>query len=1013
MKGFLFSSLIFSFWLISLSFYPSTVYGHPIITDSSPKQFQSLESPPDKVIVYFSEPIVLQYSQVSVIDSEGNRIEEGKPENYNGDSSTISIPLKKDLSEGTFTVNTKVLSAVDGHVVDESIVFSIGKGKGDFTNVKSTSKNILDLLSLENSFSRIPGYIGQIIIVGTAFIFLWIQKPLSKYERIQIFLKPSLELIKNNALKLIIFGASLILVSIVATIYIQSIAIGGTAQDVLSTEFGKIIMVRLSLTLGLLGFLFLAYKKFKRSKKEVKISRYFITIIILGLSILFTNSLISHSAALTNFVPILIDYFHGIAASFWIGGLTFLTFIFVTKIRLIEDEDLKAKIISTVIPRFSIIVIPVLGSISITGPTLLWSLEDNLSITIASLYGKILIIKLIIAGIMIIIGGYHQFITEKKISNLTIRNIAVKSNNEETIIHDSNVFKKLIWSLRIETILGLALLFVVSLLANMALPSGEISSPTMNNLIDTLDFQNQTNNNNIYSTIIYTEDQKVEINLQPARLGQNSIFVNFNNYDNKPIDSINNATIKMSQLERNIGPVQIDMNKVSSGKFSANIPISTLGVWNLEVQGKTTQPNTPNIIANFDVDIKPKINELQFNITEYKTPGNSLLLYPVYQTSTNSIWVGDSQPGTGRIWEFNIGNQSFKEHQINGINLVTLSVFDNINKNILWFLDPTSSILGKYNTDNNKSETFELPSKGVISGLTIDKNENIWMTVIQDNSILKYDINQNKFETFKIPTENSRPLGIVYDKNNDYVWFAESIGKIGRLDIKSKVITEYPNVSSPETQGNSILSEPTSIILDPQTSNLYISDHAKNSVILFNTITSDFKEFPLTDTNGLAFGMAFDIYGNLWIAEHVSDTLAVLDPQTGEMANVNIPTSSSFVQYLVTDSKKDIWFAEQRGNALGKVTIKFTPSSPQSVDTSQRTVTNENNNTNQSDSNISKSMLFQKIRFNDVFGPLIVVALVASTILYLNSNNQLRKKLLELEIIENKNKVKKSTMRKK
>ncbi|MGE3859781.1 MAG: copper resistance protein CopC [Nitrososphaeraceae archaeon] len=1012
-KIFLFSSLILSFLLFSSSFYPSPVYGHPIITDSNPKQFQSLETPPDKVIVYFSEPIVLQYSQISVIDSEGNKVDDGKPENYNGDSSTISIPLKKDLSEGTFTVNTKVLSAVDGHVVDESIVFSIGKGKGDFTHVQSSSKNILDLLSLENSFSRIPGYIGQIIIVGTAFIFLWIQKPLSKFERIQTFLKPSLDLIRNNALKLIIIAASLILVSIVATVYIQSIAIGGSAGDVLSTEFGKIIIIRFGLTSVLLGFLFLAFKKFKNSKKEVRISRYFITIIFLGLSILFTNSLISHSAALTNFVPILIDYFHGISASLWIGGLIFLTFIFVTKIYLIKDEELKAKIISTLIPRFSIIVIPVLGSISITGPTLLWSLENNLSITIASLYGKILIIKLIIAGIMIIIGGYHQFITEKRISNLSIRNIAGKGESEETIVHDQSIFKKLIWSLRIETVLGLALLFVVSILANMALPSGEIPPPSVNNLIDTLNFQNQTNNSDIYSTIIYTEDQKVEVNLQPARLGQNNIVVNFVYYDNKPVDSINNATIKMSQLERNIGPIQIDMNKISSGKFRANIPISTLGVWNLEIQGKTTQPNIPNTIANFDVDIKPRINELQFNITEYKTPGNSLLLYPVYQASTDSIWVGDSQPGSGRIWEFNIGNQSFKEHKVNGINLVTLSVFDTTNKNFLWFLDPTSSTLGKYNIDNREIETFKLPSKGVISGLTIDNNENIWMTVIQDNSILKYDINQNKFETFKIPTENSRPLGIVYDKNNGYVWFAESIGKIGSLDIKSKIITEYPNISNSEIQGDNIFSEPTSIILDPQTSNLYISDHTKNSVILFNTLTSDFKEFPLTDTNGLAFGMAFDIYGNLWIAQHVSDTLAVLDPQTGEVANINIPTSSSFVQYLVTDSKKDIWFAEQRGNALGKVTIKFTPSPPQSIDTSKGIVTNDDNNNNQTESNISKTMLFEKIRFNDIFGPLIVVALITATILYLNSSNQLRRKLLDLEIMENKNKIKKSTMGKK
>jgi CopC domain len=52
--------------------------------------------------------------------------------------------LKNDLSPGTYTVNTKVLSAVDGHVVDESLVFSIGEGKGDFTHVESVSKDIFD-----------------------------------------------------------------------------------------------------------------------------------------------------------------------------------------------------------------------------------------------------------------------------------------------------------------------------------------------------------------------------------------------------------------------------------------------------------------------------------------------------------------------------------------------------------------------------------------------------------------------------------------------------------------------------------------------------------------------------------------------------------------------------------------------------------------------------------------------------------------------------------------------------
>ncbi|HEX2406222.1 MAG TPA: copper resistance protein CopC [Nitrososphaeraceae archaeon] len=1001
--------------LCSLSYFPSLVYAHPIVIDSNPKQFQSLESAPDKVIVYFSEPIVLQYSQISVIDSEGNRVEDGNAENYNGDSSTISVPLKSDLGEGTFTINTKVLSAVDGHVVDGSLVFSIGEGKGDFTQIESGSKDIFNLLSIENSLSRIPGYVGQIVIVGAAFIFLWIQKPLSKFEWIKSFLQPQLYLIKKNVIKLIIIGDSLILLSIIATVLIQSFAIGGSVGDVLTTEFGKIIIVRLSLALILLGFLLSCYKKFNRSKREINEVRCFITIVGLGLSILFTNSLISHSAALNNFGPILIDYFHGIAASFWIGGLIFLTLVFLSKIFLIKDEELKAKIISTVIPQFSIIVIPVLGSISITGPTLLWSLESSLSTTIASLYGKVLIIKLIIAGIMIIIGGYHQFITEKRISTLPIRNIGEKGHSIETITPETNIYKKLMWNLRIETILGISLLFVVSILANMVLPSGEIPSSTnITNYAETINPQNQTkNSSNIYSTVVYTEDQKIEINLQPARLGQNKIFVYFTDYNNKPIDNISNATLKLSQLERNIGPIQIDMEKITNGRFNAVIPISTLGLWNLEIQGKTLQPNTPNTIANWAVDIKPRITDLQFNITEYKTPESSLLLYPVYHASTNSIWVGDSQPGSGRLWEFDIENQSYKEHTINGINLITLSVFDSNNRNILWFLDPTSSILGKYNTDTNETETFELPSKGVTSGLTIDNNENIWMTVIQDNSILKYDINKNEFETFRIPTENSRPLGIIYDENNDYIWFAESVGNIGRLDIKSKNITEYPNVYESNTVDNNILVEPTALLLDPQTSNIYISDHEKNSVFLFNTFTSDFKEYQLTDINGLAFGMALDTYNNLWIAQHVSDTLAILDPQTEETINIDIPTSSSFVQYLVTDSKKDVWFAEQRGNALAKVTVKFIPSNSQTIDTITGTTTlddNDNNN-NQTVSSITNTLLFEKIRFNDLFGAFIIIALVASTILYLNSRNQLSKKLLEIENIENRKNQKSSKMR--
>jgi methionine-rich copper-binding protein CopC len=65
------------------------------------------------VILFFSEAIVLQYSQISVIDSEGNRIDDGKAENFNGDTSTITTNIKQDLPEGTFIeCTTRLLTLI-------------------------------------------------------------------------------------------------------------------------------------------------------------------------------------------------------------------------------------------------------------------------------------------------------------------------------------------------------------------------------------------------------------------------------------------------------------------------------------------------------------------------------------------------------------------------------------------------------------------------------------------------------------------------------------------------------------------------------------------------------------------------------------------------------------------------------------------------------------------------------------------------------------------------------------
>ena len=99
-----------------------------------------------------------------------------------------------------------------------------------------------------------------------------------------------------------------------------------------------------------------------------------------------------------NVIPIAIDFMHNLAASIWIGSVIYLAFVVVPKIKQAPlEERVKASVLSIIIPRFSTIPVVILGIIVITGPFLLYILETNLDLILASLYRKSAYSKISIA----------------------------------------------------------------------------------------------------------------------------------------------------------------------------------------------------------------------------------------------------------------------------------------------------------------------------------------------------------------------------------------------------------------------------------------------------------------------------------------------------------------------------------------------------------------------------------------------------------------------------------------
>ena len=95
-----------------------------------------------------------------------------------------------------------------------------------------------------------------------------------------------------------------------------------------------------------------------------------------------------------------------------------------------------------------------------------------------------------------------------------------------------------------------------------------------------------------------------------------------------------------------------------------------------------------------------------------------------------------------------------------------------------------------------------------------------------------------------------------------------------------------------QKMGSKRSDEPTAIFEDPNDpGTLYISEHTAHTVTAFNTLLGTFHRYPPLNEAGLPFGMAMDKYGNLWVAEHQIDKMAVIDPRTGASKEANIPIS--------------------------------------------------------------------------------------------------------------------------
>ncbi len=907
--------LIISLLILSMSI--PYAAAHPFTMETSPNSSANAAEGLTQVIVYFSEPIDVNFSSLKVFDNNGEQIDNKDTKYFEDEKSlVVTTPL---LESGVYTVTSNVLSKVDGHLVPSAFNFGVGD-----VIVPEQQLQPSELVFLPEAGSRFPGLVGQTIVLGVviASILIWgtqskqlIRKELDKLESVH----------HGKFMTITGIGLVLIFVSNILMLVVQTVRLETSVFEVIKTDFGNIWLIRMIITIILLGLWFGMDRKKNLSIKN-KIPMLAATLGLIG-----TSSLIGHGAASGETPAVILDYIHNFVAAVWIGGIIYFVFTLLPTFSQLEEAK-RERMTLVLIPRFSIMFIVAVGIVIITGPTLMWFLESDVGLITESVYGKLILVKISIAAIMVGLGGYFQIKIQKK---------AEKDLQSGSIA----VYKKLKRSLKFDVVLGIALLGVVALLANGTLPAGEIKQADAQKI--SYDF----------STIEFSENTKFDIKITPFSSGANTILVKVSDLENNPLNDSNEIKVKISNPQRNISPIEVPMKiiKQEIGKpveFQGDLTFGFSGQWQVEIETQRNQSANESIFMNLLV--KPRLTDLKTEIIEYELPESSKPLYPLYD-GKNSIWISD--PSSPKLWQFSLDTQEFTSYSFDGLTTIFLTQ-DNQGK--IWFTDTPRNQIGYFDPSNNQITTKSLPkiapviSDNIPTFIQADFDGNIWISITNKGMILKYQPESDTFEEIKMPARESLPFALTIDDEGK-IWFTESAsGKIGFINPKNNEIIEFV----PEKP----LASPEALVFDDE-GNLWIAEHTGIAITKFSPILETFERISVPNQEASPNGMSFDRYGNIWIAEHTVDKIAAYDPDNKNLIEVPIPTATSFVQFLTSDDKDNVWFVEQQGNKLAMIKTTEIP-----ITISQ----------------IPDTDIFQ-LKYTEIASPLIAMGIIATSLFFVKS----------------------------
>lgn len=551
---------------------------HAIVERTEPRADQVVATSPERVRVFFSEPVEVAFGAIRVYDTNGRRVDTGETEHLPGRPDAIEVGLQAGLPRGTYTVTWRVVSA-DSHPVSEAFVWHLGKPGPN-------PLGIADELLSGGGAGRLGGVLlgvtrwasfGALLVLMGAVLFLalvWSRAP-AEYPGVQ-------ERFRARWRRTAVVSWSILLLATLASMPLQAAVAGGLPLDdalspgilgeVLATRFGRVALAKLAL-LGAAAPLALTGRLETRQSGSRTPRWTFVMGAALLAGLALTPGLQGH-AGTTHPVGLSLaaDGLHLLALATWIGGLALLVVAAWPATRSLANAD-RVAALAPVVARFSNVAVVAVAAVVVTGTCQAFLEIGAWRALTSTTYGWTFLAKMSVFLPLLALG-----VVNNRRSVPALQRAAGEGDVSRTPL------TRLGRLIVVETVLAAVVLAVTAGLVN--LPPARVAAGIEGPLI----------------TDVPLGGARLEVLVDPNRVGANEVHLTATTPRGEPL-RIRHMEVLFSLPSEELGPIAAEGRRLAPGHFVVQgNQLSVPGTWKLEVVARsdrfTEQRAVVEIVVN-------------------------------------------------------------------------------------------------------------------------------------------------------------------------------------------------------------------------------------------------------------------------------------------------------------------------------------------------------------------------------------------------------------------------------